>query len=156
MTKAELQTEFIRLEKLYGDKFVIEQGKFDLWHELVGELEHDIFHEAVNRHMAESEFAPLPANIIKKYNEVRSEWLEIRNNVRNKFDVAQTTYSGYGGATGEEDEKALKEVMEKVRPEQREKLMENIVHQMYEFLKPYSRDDLNDIPPFSEFIRGRT
>lgn len=83
MEKETLKMELERIEKNYGaDKFVMDQGLFDLWYEVVGDSREDVFHDAVNECLKKNAYAPNIAGVMIYYDELMKMHEERRKALR--------------------------------------------------------------------------
>lgn len=153
MTREELKGEIARLRECYGkDKLPMPQERFDLWYELVADYDAKAYHRAVTEYMRDSEYAPLPGSIYKKYASIMEEKRKAENDVKQEWTNAVSSYSIRGGNVRDEDFKVFCEVVIGEKPVDE---WWKAASEFFTTVLDYATEhDGEEFPPFDEFIRG--
>lgn len=94
MKKTELSEILLKVKKIYGDRFLIEQGTLDAWYEFIGDLDFSIAKAATSRYVRENEYAPTVAGIMKHYNAIVEEHNEVMARLKENYDRITGLYPG--------------------------------------------------------------
>lgn len=96
-----LAEQMQKIKKVYGDKMVLDNDIIGIWFEQFKGCRDDWFIESVKRHIASSQFAPLPANIWEQYHKIEDDDKKKHLELWKQYNSLCSRYPG--GAKADDD-----------------------------------------------------
>ena len=156
MTRVELNEIIKVFQKVYGEKFKIDQSGFNIWYECIGELRFDVSMKAANEYVKKSQYPPTIADIRNEYNALWEEHMALVRHINESFESAAGYYPMIDEGQRDRGKKIFVDVIGKTDRENRERLAQRIAQRIIESVRKCEAGTGNTIEPFDKCMERVT
>ena len=153
MTRIELNEIVKIFQKVYGDKFKIDQDGFNVWCDCLSDLRHDVAIKAAHEYVRKSQFPPTVADLRNEYNALWDEYKAMLRHVTENFDSAAGVYPNITDEQRANGRRLFMMAVGAVQGnEQRERLSESISNRIKDYVREVEAGTDNTIIPFDKCV----
>ena len=156
MTRAELNEIIKVFQKVYGDKFKIDQSGFNIWCENMLDLRFDVTKKAASEYVKKSQYPPTIADIRNEYNILWEEHLNLVRHINEDFESAAGMYPNNDDKQRERGRQLFLEAIRCVEKPQREYVARNISHRIINYVREVEAGNGKSIEPFDKCMERMT
>ena len=122
-------------QKVYGEKFNIDQDGFNVWCECMDDLRYDVAHKAAMEYVRKSQYPPTIADIRNEYDALWSEYLAMVRHIDESFDSAAGYYPNITDEQRAKGKKLFNQYVGSKPRDQREREARNLSQRIINFVK---------------------
>lgn len=153
MTRIELNEIVKIFQKVYGDKFKIDQDGFNVWCDCLSDLRHDVAIKAAHEYVRKSQFPPTVADLRNEYNALWDEYKAMLRHVTENFESAAGVYPNITDEQRANGRRLFMMAVGAVQGnEQRERLSESISNRIKDYVREVEAGTDNTIIPFDKCV----
>lgn len=153
MTRVELNEIVKIFQKVYGEKFKIDQDGFNVWCDCLSDLRHDVAIKAAHEYVRKSQFPPTVADLRNEYNALWDEYKAMLRHVTENFESAAGVYPNITDEQRANGRRLFMTMVGAVQGnEQRERLSESISNRIKDYVREIEAGIDNTIIPFDKCV----
>ena len=122
MTREEAKRYVGKIMSYYGDKFSIDQVKFNIWFDGLQDLRTDVAEKAFMEYVKASKFPPTIADIREQYDILWNAYKSMVRSIHDSFDVASGSYPEITDEQRERGKKLFSEIVNRYPRDKKERI----------------------------------
>ena len=151
MTKEEFATIVIKINQAYKDKEPVTEEGFEVWYELLSDLETRTLNEAAKNYIKENRYPPTIADLRTEYAKIKNRVNDINRQLRQIYD---RTVGIYPNSTDDDETKKVWMNIIRCKPlEERIEYAEKLERFTSRYVRSVEDGNTEIVPTVTEFFR---